>query len=239
MYTEIKRKKLMLENRKPYKSEAVELAKEQNQFDLIWGSLLLEGILFKKEDILNIVRGEYVVSLSINDHILIRNYCDIFNLLNEMSELGEMLDEKSMVKIYHAFIKNREDVFRSSNPVLHSIDYIPPHFKEIQEQMKLLFDFMKDGERDMNPIIRAAYMHNKLIEIYPFESGNLEIARFALQYELIRNGLPIVMLDMKEQEYFDLIRRYIKTEDASPLYEKLAELVLKKQEFLLSITNIN
>ena len=239
MYTEIKRKKLMLENRKPYKAEAVELAKEQNQFDLIWGGLLLEGILFQKEDIFSIIRGEYVVSLSINDHILIRNYCDIFNLLYEMSELEEMLDEKSMIKIYHAFVKNRETVFRSSNPVLHSIDYIPPHFKEIQEQMKLLFDFMKDAERDMNPIMRAAYMHNKLAEIYPFESGNLDIARFALQYELVRNGLPIVMLDMKEQEYFDLIRRYIKTEDVSPLYEKLAELVLKKQEFLLSITNIN
>jgi Fic family protein len=235
----MKKKKIILENRKPYSKEAQELIKEQDQLDLVAGSLLLEGSCFNNSDILRIIKGEYITSLSINEHILIRNYCDIYMLLYEMLELRTEIDEKVMLKLYKAFTKNNQDPYRSSNPVLRTIDYIPPHFKEIEEQLKLLFDFMKETKPTMNPIMRSAYLHNKLIEIYPYESSNFEIARFALEYELMINGFPIIMIDIKEQDYFESIRRYLKTEDINPTYNLLQDLILKKQEFLLSITNMN
>lgn len=238
MYTEVKRKKLILENRKPYSKEAQELMREQEQLDLILGGLLLDGISLNDEDILKIVRGEYVVTLSINDHVLIRNYCDVYALLNEMLQFKYEINEKVLIKLYKIFTKSNLDYYRSVNPILHTLDYNPPHFKAIDEQMKVLFDFMRETKLTMNPIMRAAYLHNKLIEIYPFESCNFEIARLALEYELMLNGLPIIMLDFKEQDYFDHIRRYIKTESVEHFYNSLLAMIIKKQEFLLSITKI-
>jgi Fic family protein len=238
LYTEVKRKKLILENRKPYSKEAQELIREQEQLDLIFGGLLLDGISLNKEDILKIARGEYVVTLSINDHVIIRNYCDAYALLNEMLQFQYELDEKGLIKLYKVFTKSTQESYRSANPILHTIDYNPPHFKAIDEQMKVLFDFIRESKLTMNPIMRAAYFHNKLIEIYPFESSNFEIARLALEYELMLNGLPIIMLDFKEQDYFEHIRRYLKTENVEYFYNSLLGMIIKKQEFLLSITKI-
>lgn len=239
MYTEVKRKKLIRENRKPYSKEAEALIREVEMLDLIFGCLLLDGIFLSKGDILKIIRGEYVVALSINDHVLIRNYCDAYALLNEMHQFQYELDEKGLIKLYKVFTKSNQEIYRSANPILHTIDYNPPHFKAIDEQMKVLFDFMRETKLTMNPILRAAYLHNKLIEIYPFESNNFETARFALEYELMLNGLPIIMLDFKEQDYFDHIRRYIKTENVEPFYNSILAMIIKKQEFLLSITTIS
>ena len=238
MYTEVKRKKLLLDNRKPYSREAHELIKEQGELDLVYGEILLEGLQISKTDVQSIIKGDYVVSCSISDHLVIRNYCDIINLFNEMISMGDELDEISLVRIYRIFTKNAEVAYRTNNPVVHSIDYIPPHFNDIENQMKLLFDFIKSIEKTENKVVRAAYIHNKLIEIFPFEDSNFEIARLGMAYELYKNDLPLFMFDIKEQNYYEMVRKYLKTEDIGPLSEILYDLILKKQEFLLSITNL-
>jgi len=58
----------------------------------------------------------------------------------------------------------------------------------------------------------------------------------AMQYELIRNGFPPVLLLMSEQEYNLAVIHYLKTENAVALYEALLRGVFNKLEVFMQLT---
>lgn len=236
MFREIKKKRLILDNRKPHKQEIAAYISELNTLDWISSSIRLDGMTMGKENILRIIKGEFVVDCSIAEHLQVRNYCDALKLAEDMSEMGIELSVTYIFKLYQALAKPEVLHYRRSNPVLREIDYIPPHFNDIDEQMELMIRWLKTENLDSNPIMQAAQLHNKLMEIYPFEHHSGSMARMVMQYELVRNGFPPVLLQMSEQEYNVAIIKYLKTEDAMPLYESLLRSVYNKLEVLLQLT---
>ena len=102
--------------------------------------------------------------------------------------------------------------------------------------MDILLQWLSTADCDHNPILKAAYLHNKLIEIYPFETNSESIARMALYYELIRNGYPPVPLNISEQEYYMALEAYLKKENIQPIYEALERSVYNKLDVMLQLT---
>lgn len=82
--------------------------------------------------------------------------------------------------------------------------------------MELLFTWLHSGASQTNPIEKAAYLHNKIIEIYPYKTDSEAIARIAAQYHLIQNGFPPILWNISEQEYYDAIRLYLRKKKSSP-----------------------
>ncbi|NLY70122.1 MAG: hypothetical protein GX076_00300 [Clostridiales bacterium] len=236
MYREIKKKKLILENRKPFKREVARFIHELNTIDLIYSSMKLDGSNITRKIVERIVKGEFVIEANVSDHALITNYSDTVKLLYDMHELDVYLNEKYLFKIYSTLTKPDIVEYRKNNPVLRMIGYNPPHFKEIEEQMEILFQWLYKDRYLINPIEKAAYLHNKLIEIYPFETASEAVARIAAQYLLISNGYPPILWNISEQEYFDAIRLYIKTEDVGPIYDVLERGVFNKLEVMMQLT---
>ena len=236
MYREIKKKRLILENRKPFKPEVTAYIREFNTLDWISSSMRLDGMTISKENILKIIRGDFVTDCSIDEHLQVRNYCDVIKLSEDMTGMGIELTVTYLFKLYQALAKPEILSYRRSNPVLREIDYIPPHFNDIDEQMEILIQWLKAEDPEANPIMKAAQLHNKMIEIYPFEEHSRSMARVAMQYELVRNGFPPILLQMSEQEDNIAIMHYLKTEDATPLYDTLLRGVFNTLEVLLQLT---
>ncbi len=236
MLREIKKKKLILENRKPFDTEAVRFFEEMDRIDWIYSSMKLDGSQVRKTDVERIIKGEFLIDVSVNDHAAISNLQDMIKQLYGMSEMEISLDEKYLRKIHEALTDSEEEGYRRSNPVLRMISYNPPHFKEIEEQLQFLFQWLDSDDAPIGTIEKAAYLHNKLIEIYPFENGSESTARAAAQYLLIRDGLPPVLWNISEPEYYDAIRLYLKNEDISPIREVLARGVYNKLEVMLQLT---
>ncbi len=236
MFREIKKKRLILDNRKPYTQESAAYIQELNTLDWIYSSIRLDGKSISKENVLRIIKGEFVTECSIDEHLEVRNYCDTIKLAEDMKEMSIELSVTYIFKLYQALAKPDFLNYRRSNPVLREIDYIPPHFNEIDEQMEIMIQWLKTEDVGVNPIMKAAILHNKFIEIYPFEHHSESMARMVMQYELIRNGLPPVMIQMSEQEYNKAVLDFLKTEDTMPLYEMLLRGVYNKLEVLLQLT---
>jgi len=236
MYRDIKKKRLILENRKPYSIEKADYIRELNIADWTYSSLRLDGIAISRANSERIIRGEFVEECSIREHLAVRSHCEAVRTACEMSEMGCRLDDASVMKLYKALTSGEGPGFRKSNPVLRAFDYIPPHFNEIEEQMALLFHWMGIDDLDLDPIGKAAALHNKFLEIYPYEEVSESMARAVMQYELMRNGFPPVPLMMSEQEYNLAFMRYLKTEDSSPLYNSLLRGVFSKLELFMQLT---
>ncbi len=236
MYREIKKKKLILDNRKPYRKEAADFLAEIHRLDWIHSSLRLDGSSLTRAAVERILKGEFLIDVGIKDHSFISNYREVIDLIYDMADMGFYLNEKYMFKLYQTLTKEEPPEYRKNNPVLRMIAYNPPHFKEIGEQMEMLFHWLHSNSHEANPIEKAAYLHNKIIEIYPYETASEAMARTAAQYHLIRNGLPPIFWNISEQEYYDAIRVYLKKEEIQPIYDVLERGVFNKLEIMMQLT---
>ena len=236
MFREIKKKKLILDNRKPYTKETAEYIDEINLIDWIYTSMRLDGSSIGKTSVQKIVKGDFIVDVTINDHSMIGNYQDAIKLAYDMANMEIELTEKYLFRFYQLLANSESPEYRRTNPILVMLDYIPPHPSEIEEQMEILFQWMDTYDFQSNPILRAAFLHNKLVEIYPYETHSEAVARMAMYYELIRNGFPPVLLNLSESEYYGAIRGYLKKEEIQPMYEPLERGVYNKLEIMMQLT---
>ena len=236
MFREINKKKLILENRKPYTRETAEYIEEINLADWIYTSMKLDGSSISKPSVQRILKGDFLVDVSVSDHAAVGDYQEAIKLAFDMADMEIELNEKYLFRFYEILANPEKVEYRRTNPVLIMLDYVPPHPSEIEEQMEILFQWIATNDFDGNPILRAAFFHNKLVEIYPFESCSEAIARMAMYYELIRNGYPPVLLNISEQEYYSAIRSYLKKDQIQPIYEPLERGVFNKLEIMMQLT---
>lgn len=236
MFREIKKKKLILDNRKPYHDDVRCFIEEMDKADWIYSSLRLDGSPLKRTEVERIIKGEFLINIPVGEHAAIGNFSDTIRLLYDMAEMNISLDEKYLCKIHSRLIDDETNEYRRNNPVLRMISYNPPHFNAIDEQLALLFRWLASDETETNPIEKAAYLHNKLIEVYPFENGSEATARAAAQYLLLTNGFPPVLWNISEQEYYDAIRLYLKNEDVTPIRDVLERGVFNKLDVMLQLT---
>ncbi|MGI6751225.1 MAG: Fic family protein [Anaerovoracaceae bacterium] len=236
MYQEITRKKKILENRKPYPVEVSNYLQELDSLDFIYSILFLDGSNAKRDDVQAIIRGDIRENVSVSDHTTIAKYRQGIEEIRFMVDIHTDLTEKSLFQIYEAMYKPFVQGYRKSNPVIEEIDYRPPHFFEIEEQMQVLFYWLYSNGEGENPIVRAAQLHNRIIEIYPFENDSLAMARIVAQYYLLRHGFPFIPWDVGIKQYHSAIMKYLDNEEYQPIYQILESGIYNKMELLLQLT---
>lgn len=65
--------------------------------------------------------------------------------------------------------------------------------------MHELMDWYRTEEDGLHPITLAAMFHYKFVRIHPLDDGNGRIARLLMNYVLLRNGLPPVIIKSEDK----------------------------------------
>ena len=79
-------------------------------------------------------------------------------------------------------------------------------------------------------VLKAMYIHNKLIDIYPFPEFNGEIAVFALNYYLMENGFTPINMPVKREQYCTMVADCLKGQNQEVFYNFLMQAVYDKME---------
>lgn len=66
-------------------------------------------------------------------------------------------------------------------------------------QMAELIDWYRSEEHGLHPVTLAAMLHYKFVRIHPFDDGNGRIARLLMNYVLLRNDLPPVIIKSEDK----------------------------------------
>lgn len=251
MYREIKKRMLILKNRQPYHPEIAEYIDEMNRMDWICSCQRLSGEAVSRENIKRILEGELVVEVGLQTHQLIYRYAGMMKRIESMLEMGTNLGEREFLELYRFLMEPDSQLcpdgsatyYRRNNPVLAGWKYTPPDFREVEEQIKLLFHWLlckrDEIDPDTDPILRAAILHNRLVEIYPFDGDSAMMARVAMLYELRAAGFPPMRFGLNEQEYNEAITLYLKKEDSSPLYNALLTGICNQLGLMMQLTCID
>jgi len=90
-------------------------------------------------------------------------------------------------------------------------------------QMQELIDWYRSEEKKMHPVTLAAMLHYKFVRIHPFDDGNGRVSRLLMNYVLLRNGFPPVIIKSSDKVKYLNNLHQADIGDYAPFIEYVAE----------------
>ena len=149
------------------------------------------------------------------------NHKEALNIVFENLQEKREFDERFIKKINETINKNIKETsgFRKVQVFIQGSDHIPPEPEKVPNLMNYyVYNYNNDIE---DIFLKIAKYHIEFEKIHPFEDGNGRTGRLLLNYELLKNDLPPVVISKDERvKYFEFIRK----NDSSGLAEWFKEL---------------
>jgi fido (protein-threonine AMPylation protein) len=126
------------------------------------------------------------------------------------SEFKEELNHNLIVKIHDNLMENidvRKGYRRTDVRVIRSnFDATPAPY--VKTDMDLLLKWCNKNKDKLHPLVLAAIFHHKFEKIHPFMDGNGRTGRILLNYILLKQGYPPLIIHKKtRKEYLDAMRK--------------------------------
>ena len=141
---------------------------------------------------------------------------EIYDLQNtekvflSLFELKEEINHELIQRIHSELLENTDS--RKSYRIT-DVRVIKANFKAtpapyIKADMDLLLKFYYENKNKLHPLVLASIFHHKFEKIHPFMDGNGRTGRMLLNYILLKNNYPPLMILNKERkEYLDVLRK--------------------------------
>ena len=203
---------------------------EVNKLDMIKGSLVVRNQNHERIEIDKILEGELQKDFPVKDYVFIENFCSLVRVAENCLEMGNYIDKNFLISAYRILAEDPDGYFRKSNPVLYSFNHVPVHSFDIEEKLDDAVRRVDSPKAGNDVILKAMYIHNKLIDIYPFEEYSGEIAVFAMNYFLMENGFTPTNMPISREEYLNMTGECLKGNKQEEFYSFLCRAVYDKME---------
>lgn len=144
------------------------------------------------------------------------------NLQNE-----DGFDERFIKKLNETINRDIKDTegYRPVQVFIRGSEHIPPAPEKIPNLMTYFVYNYNHDEEDI--FTKIARYHIEFEKIHPFEDGNGRTGRLLLNYELLKNDIPPVVISKEERvKYFEFLRN----NDSTGLAEWLRSLSTEEKE---------
>ena len=147
----------------------------------------------------------------------------VFKNLQNNDEFNEGFIRK-LNETINRDIKDTEG-YRTAQVFIRGSEHIPPAPEKVPNLMTyFIYNYNHD---EQNIFYKLAKYHIEFEKIHPFEDGNGRTGRLLLNYELIKNNLPPVVISKDDRvKYFE----FLKNDDIMGLAEWLRDLSNQEKE---------
>lgn len=193
--------------------------REVNKMDMIKASLIVRNGKHQEVQVDRIVEGELIRDVSIGDYVFVNNYAELVKMAYNYLEMGNSVDRNLLVSAYRILAEDPDGGLRKDNPVVYSINHVPPHSSDVDSRLTNAFRKIYGNEMADDVVARAMYMHNSIMDIWPFDEFSGELAIFAMNYYLMEQGLMPIDMPMKQEDYLELVAACLKGRRPDEEYE--------------------
>ena len=155
------------------------------------------------------------------------NHKKAFEIVFENLKNNNTINEKFIKIINETINENIKETkgFRKIQVVIRGSDHIPPEPEKIPNLMMYYIYNYNNDEQDI--FTKVARYHIEFEKIHPFEDGNGRTGRLLINYELIKNNLPPVVIEKEGRvKYFEFLRN----NDIKGFAEWIKELSIREEE---------
>ena len=142
---------------------------------------------------------------------------EIYEAINHKSALelifkrlqnnDDILDEKFIKNLNEIINKNIKETegFRTIQVFIQGSEHIPPEPEKIPNLM--MYYVYNYNHNEQNIFTKIARYHIEFEKIHPFEDGNGRTGRLLINYELLKNNLPPIVIAKEDRiKYFEFLR---------------------------------
>ena len=163
----------------------------------------------------------------------LREIYDLQNTEKIFLELFKLEDEMnhSIIEKIHSQLMDNIDNRKGYRTM--DVRVIKANFKAtpapyVKTDMGLLLKWYKENRGNLHPLVSAAIFHHKFEKIHPFMDGNGRVGRILLNFILLKNDYPpLIILNKYRKEYLEALRKADKTNltDISEGYKPLVNFI--------------
>jgi Fic family protein len=95
--------------------------------------------------------------------------------------------------------------------------------EETPLQMGELIDWYRSEENGLHTVTLAAMLHYKFVRIHPFDDGNGRLSRLLMNYVLLKNNLPPVVIKSADKKNYLFALNQADIGDYAPFIEYIAQ----------------
>lgn len=188
--------------------------RRNNKIKSIHSSLKIEANSLSLGQVRDVINGKLVLGEQ-KEIQEVKNAYEAYERLKDIDPYSiESLKElhgimtKYVVEESGDFRKGEEGVFNGDECI-----FICPPARFVSEQMKELFQWMKNSKERVHPLIMSSVFHYEFVFIHPFSDGNGRMARLwhtaiLLQWNSIFEYIPIEsQIEKFQNDYYDAIAK--------------------------------
>ncbi len=148
------------------------------------------------------------------DHLDIINHRNAIGYLRDLVRERPPLSERIIKEFNYLLLKGTDEEYqagqyRTMPVIIQGTAHIPPQPYLVASKMEaLVADYCHLSRTDdpIEIINRIARLHSDFVYIHPFIDGNGRTGRLIMNFELMKNGLPIAILSADHrEEYYEAL----------------------------------
>ncbi|MDP2162250.1 MAG: Fic family protein [Flavobacterium sp.] len=156
----------------------------------------IEGnTLTLRETDLVINEGLTVSGKSMREHLEAINHQEAIGYIKQLTERGFSFNERELLTIHNLILRGiiPEDAgrYRRVQVMIKGSNHMPPQPYLVPKEMEDYFLWYETQKSKLHPVILAAEMHERLVNIHPFIDGNGRTSRLVMNLILLQHGYVI------------------------------------------------
>ena len=211
--------------------------------ELVYESNKIEGnTLTLRETQLVVNEGITIGSKTVREHLEAINHSEAIDLLYDIVGNKVAFTETILKQIHglvlHGIDRDNAGIYRRVPVMIAGSENLPPQPYLLQPLMEAYFAFYETNKNTLHPVILAAEMHERLVNIHPFIDGNGRTSRLVMNLILLQHGYPLAILkgDYDSRiKYYEVLEMASAHNDTSIFHLFIAETVHSSLQKYLSI----
>ncbi len=229
-----------IDKHRPFSKQLADSLHEKLIIEWTYNSNAIEGNTLTLSETKVVLEGITIGGKSVVEHLEAINHREAILYLEEIISHNEPLSEWNIKNIHALILKEIDNQnagrYRMENVVIGGAIHIPPKHYEISSLMQNLILEYKEEWQSYHPIVRATLLHGEFVKIHPFIDGNGRTSRLLLNFELMKNGYPPIIIKKENRaQYYNVLDHAHTTMDYQPFLEFVAKLVIESEKLLLSL----
>lgn len=195
LLTEIDRKKVALDGRRPLPPATASTIGEAMRLELTYHSNAMEGNTLTLRETQVVLEGLTIGGgKSLREHLEVLNHAAALDFLDDLVTNREPLTAFVARQLHALILRGIDDAHagreRTVPVAISGSRHVPPHPSDVGPQLSNLFTWYGGTAQTLHPVVRAADFHFRFVHIHPFVDGNGRTARLVMNLILMTAGYP-------------------------------------------------